>query len=104
MKGKEFKHRGGNGQHTKQQLILYKAFENIAYSYKVDLAIVDKKIAIEVDGKSHLRKSIKEKDEKKTKVLNFLNWKVVRFTNTEIDTDLSGCLKAIENILKGLDK
>tara|TARA_Y100000296_G_C5059076_1_gene198834 strand:- start:118 stop:681 length:564 start_codon:yes stop_codon:yes gene_type:complete len=50
--------------------------------YKVDLANLDLKIAIEVDGTSHF--SRKEKDKKKDAKLASLGWKVLRFWNKDI--------------------
>ncbi len=116
MKGKKFKERGGNGGFTKQQLVLHEAtgyqmeyaintkdargrFDRIPNSYKADLTIPEKKVAIEIDGKNHSRKSIKLKDAKKTEVLNFLGWKVLRFTNEQINTNLNGCIKAIQCVI-----
>lgn len=51
-------------------------------NYKVDLANLKLKIAIEVDGNSHY--SRKEQDKKKDEKLNSLGWKVLRFTNNQI--------------------
>ena len=51
---------------------------NAPSNYKVDFGNVSKKIAVEVDGPIHQRKSKKEKDLKKTKVLEALGWKVER--------------------------
>ena len=51
-------------------------------NYKVDLANLEKMIAIEVDGHSH--RSRKEQDKKKDAKLNSLGWKVLRFSNQMI--------------------
>jgi very-short-patch-repair endonuclease len=67
------------------------------FSYKVDLADTDLKLAIEVDGKGHLRPRMKILDAKKTTVLSSLGWTVLRFTNEEVDRDLSGCLARIQS-------
>lgn len=111
-KGKTFLSRGGNGQLTKHQMMLHLAtgfpmeypintfevrdkFESVPNNYKVDLAIVDKKIAIEVDGASHKLKKWKFLDKRKTEILNALGWKVIRFTNEEVERNLNKCVKII---------
>jgi very-short-patch-repair endonuclease len=51
----------------------------------VDLAYPPGKLAIEVDGKSHLTRKWKFLDARKTSVLECLGWKVLRFWNKEIN-------------------
>ena len=97
-----FLHRGGNGQLTKQQkkiseltglpmeFIIKTApakgiFPSLPNHYKVDLANPIKKIAIEIDGNSHLTKKWRFLDHRKTEVLNYLGWSVLRFWNKEVD-------------------
>jgi hypothetical protein len=111
-KGRTFLGRGGNGQPTKQQLLLHdhtglpmehpislKAarghFESVPKNYKVDLADPRVKLAIEVDGKSHRLRKWRFLDQRKTAILGFLGWHVLRFTNEEVDADLSGRLLRI---------
>ncbi|MBY0457477.1 MAG: endonuclease domain-containing protein [Gemmataceae bacterium] len=52
-------------------------------NYKVDLALVVRKIAVEIDGSSHTGKR-KEKDRKKDAKLALLGWTVLRFSNKAI--------------------
>jgi very-short-patch-repair endonuclease len=59
-------------------------FESLPNCYKVDLASPEHKLAIEVDGKTHKLKRWKFLDRRKTAVLNFLGWKVLRFWNEEV--------------------
>jgi hypothetical protein len=47
------------------------------FSYKVDFGNPLSKVVIEFDGVSHLRQH-KERDQRKTEVLESLGWKVVR--------------------------
>ena len=103
---KEIKHkpvkRGGNGQGltVPQELLLNTLEQEGAYvipeyvvltkmkrgsgyptCYKIDLAIVDKKIAIEIDGNSHCSILRQEQDLKKSLFLENLGWKVYHFKN-----------------------
>ena len=70
-------------------------FKSLPNHYKVDLAIPEKKIAIEVDGSSHKTKKWKFLDKRKTEVLNSLGWKVLRFWNEEVDKDPTKCIDTV---------
>jgi hypothetical protein len=63
--------------------------------YKVDVGNKDLKIAIEIDGKGHLLKSNRMRDVRKTLFLNWKGWKVLRFTNEQIQRNLRGCVKMV---------
>ena len=111
--GRTFLSRGGNGQLTSQQVALCQAlglpesameyaiptrkakghFPSLPTVYKVDLAIPEMKLAIEVDGKTHKMKKWKFLDQRKTEILNFLGWTVLRFWNEEVDQDLNRCVR-----------
>ena len=52
--------------------------------YKIDLALPERKIAVEVDGFSH--GSRRDQDEKKEAKLRSLGWIVLRFSNRDILT------------------
>jgi very-short-patch-repair endonuclease len=73
-------------------------FKDLPKCYKVDLGDEQIRLAVEVDGRGHLRPSIQKKDAKKTQALEWLGWTVLRFTNEEVDRDLNGCLKKIQCI------
>ena len=124
LKGRPFKNRGGNGQYTAHQQKLFDglcnlysvgfamefpvctaeasvSFDRLPNCYKVDIGYPSQKIAIEVDGRSHNSKTAKEKDALKTKVLEALGWKVLRFSNEEVDRNLNACVQAVwSTILK----
>ena len=70
--------------------------------YKVDIGNKKLKLAVEIDGKGHQWIKAKKKDKKKTKKLNQLGWKVLRFTNQEIMMDLSKVLLEIKKEIKDL--
>jgi hypothetical protein len=119
LKGRTFLSRGGNGQNTKQQIILHELsglpmeypislkiarghFPCVPKCYKVDLAHPETKLSIEVDGKSHNSKKWKFLDKRKTEILNFLGWKVLRFTNQEVDENPIGCHEKILSTISQL--
>ena len=53
-------------------------FKHIPSAYKVDFGNKDQKLAIEMDGASHIPLKQRKKDRKKTKVLEALGWTVIR--------------------------
>lgn len=58
-----------------------------AYHYIVDFALLDSKVIIEVDGKSHRGPVAKAADRERTLKLERLGWVVVRCTNEEAEAD-----------------
>ena len=116
LTGRTFISRGGNGQPTKQQLMLHIAtglpmehaiptapvktqFAWVPHCYKVDLAVPEEHLAIEVDGKSHRLKKWRFLDHRKTEILNALGWSVLRFTNEEVNNGLMRCVAMIESTI-----
>ena len=106
--------RGGNGQFTKEQMILYrqlgegwflelpiKTHRKSPYptNYKVDIGNPFLKIAIEVDGQTHNSPKQRALDLKKTSLLEVLGWRVLRFTNRQINQNLSDVILQIKNYL-----
>src|ERR1019366_4034849 len=65
--------------------------------YKVDVGDLASKVAIEVDGKSHLTAKRKAQDRKKESMLLSLGWLVLRFTNERVDADLVGVVEEIRS-------
>lgn len=51
--------------------------------YKIDIANPSRKIAIEIDGKSHRLLERKKQDAKKDKLLRKLGWMVLRYSNED---------------------
>lgn len=97
--------RGGNGSLSVPQVTLHKALgrgwvveaviplggprkKGMATSYKVDIGHPHLKIGIEVDGASHNRKPLKKLDAKKTKILESLGWRILRFQNKQVMSSL----------------
>lgn len=69
--------------------------------YKLDLAL-DKKLAVEIDGASHLSSAVKKADEKKDLFLRSCGWCVLRFQNARVLTDPKGVLKEIKVALRSI--
>lgn len=76
--------------------------EGFPSNYKVDIGSMDKNLAIEVDGRGHISKSVTEKDLKKEQKLTELGWTVLRVTNEDIMTNLSQVLLRIANVMQTL--
>ena len=69
--------------------------QHIIGDYIADFACVSKKLVIEIDGLYHSLPEQKISDEERTKWLESEGWKVMRFTNEEIYSNLE---KVIERI------
>jgi very-short-patch-repair endonuclease len=63
--------------------------------YKVDIAIPEKMIAIEVDGGSHSAIERQMQDKKKDAFLKKLGWNVLRFTNKQVMERLEECVQTV---------
>lgn len=63
--------------------------------YKLDIANPIDKIAIEIDGRSHRTRAVKESDKKKADYLRSQGWTVLRFQNEEILQDLNSVMQRI---------
>ena len=58
--------------------------------YFVDFALIEDKIIIEVDGKSHSSATAKQADAERTKTLEKQGWTVVRCKNEDAQRDPTG--------------
>jgi hypothetical protein len=122
---KEINHKpaiqGGNGRGaTVHQLMLYNKISELDSSfsmeyiektghlakqfksprhYKIDIASKYHMIAIEVDGISHNSLKVKECDERKNKLLALKGWKVLRFTNSQIQKELENCVQMVMSMI-----
>ncbi len=65
--------------------------------YIADFLCVEKKLIIELDGKSHEEK--KSYDERRTKYLEERGLRVLRFTNDDVEDDVEIVLKRIAEII-----
>ena len=66
--------------------------------YVVDFVCLDARLIIEIDGACH--EGRKERDEARQKVLEGQGYKVLRFSNFDVTTDLDG---VVMQVRRGLD-
>ena len=117
LRGRTFLSRGGNGQLTQPQITLATALgapmeyvigvptwvadhhQSPPRHYKVDLAIPELKLAIEVDGRSHKTKKWKFLDRRKEAILKLLGWTVIRFWNQEVIQNCSECVERTHSMI-----
>lgn len=68
--------------------------------YRVDFALPDEHLVIELDGHDyHKTKEQRTTDAKRERDLKELGWYVIRFTGTEIYRDVEKCVEQVERIL-----
>lgn len=68
--------------------------------YRLDFAIVDKQLAIEVDGHAyHSSRQQREHDAKRDRFLMAKGWRVVRFTGSEVHRDAMACARQVAALL-----
>ena len=93
---------------TSQEILLWSRLRRKQLGYKfrrqhsiggyiIDFYCPKKKLAIEIDGSQHFTN--KEYDEVRSKYLEGISIKVLRFTNIEINTNISGVIDKITNEL-----
>ncbi|MFY9241808.1 MAG: DUF559 domain-containing protein [Polaribacter sp.] len=74
--------------------------KHIVDEFIVDFICIEKKIIIEVDGKYHTTKEQQEADDLRTKILQDLGFKVIRFTNEEVIGNIENTISNISQQLK----
>ena len=67
-------------------------------NYIPDFVCIEKKLIVELDGSQHLEQQ--EYDQERTKYLNSLGYKVIRFWNNAVMKDLDGVILAILHALE----
>ena len=67
--------------------------------YVLDFYCPVLKLCIEVDGELHQRTDVFEKDKERTSFLESNGIKVIRFTNDEIENDISDVLERIRRFI-----
>jgi very-short-patch-repair endonuclease len=87
-----------------KELKLYEIYlivrEKSIFPYFIDFAFINEKIAVEIDGSQHELVDKKENDIKKDKLLNELGWRVIRFTASEINRNIDGCIFILNKFIK----
>ncbi len=66
-------------------------------NFIVDFVSIKNKLVIELDGSQHIDQ--KDYDIERSKYLESLGYKVIRFWNHQIENDLEGVIRAIEMTL-----
>ncbi|MFZ5880566.1 MAG: endonuclease domain-containing protein [Chloroflexota bacterium] len=70
--------------------------------YIPDFVCIEKKLIVELDGSQHLQQV--EYDEERTKYLNSLGYKVIRFWNNDVMKNIEGVILAIVQAIENEDK
>jgi very-short-patch-repair endonuclease len=68
--------------------------------YIVDFASFERKLIIEIDGGQHNEERINERDEERTTRLKEKDYRIIRFWNNEVLTNLEGILEWIRGSSK----
>jgi len=66
-------------------------------NYIVDFVCKEKKIIIEIDGGQHNIKENIYKDNERTKYLEMKGYKIIRFWNNDINNNLEGVFKKLQD-------
>ncbi len=85
----------------KSQVLDYKfRQQHLIDDFIVDFVCLSKKLIIEVDGDYHFTEEQIQLDNERTIILNELGYKVIRFTNNEVLTNIHNVLNKIQLELK----
>lgn len=98
---------------TEAEKILWKELRGSKLGHKIrrqhpidvfiaDFICIRKRTIIEVDGGYHLDPEQKQYDEQRTFILEQKGFKVVRFTNSEVENELGVVLKKIKSTLDSI--
>ncbi len=75
------------GSHFRRQVVIGRAI--------VDFACVAKRLVVEVDGDQHGRNRAAAHDEERSRRLEAAGWRVMRFSNAEVMTEIDVVLDTI---------
>lgn len=73
--------------------------QHIVSQYILDFAYLDRRLAIEIDGGYHNGRDQQYNDAVRTKNLEELGWRVLRFTNSEVFHDLESVISQIKSAI-----
>lgn len=86
-------------QLSKNQLgVRFKAQHPIA-NYIVDFYCHKAKLVVEIDGDVHFNEEAQLSDESRTKDIEALNLRVIRFTNEQVFNDITGVIAAVRSCI-----
>ena len=80
------------------------ARQKIIGSYVVDFYCAAAKLIIEIDGSQHYEEAAMIADKKRTAYLNERGFRVIRFSNADVNNNFTGVYESIELALKSLLK
>lgn len=99
----KLRNRKCGGYKFRRQHPIYIGIQNDWKVYVIaDFCCLKQKVIIEVDGGYHNEKDQRMYDRLKRKELAVLGYRVIRFTNEEIEYDLMKSLEEIKRVLKNL--
>ena len=106
MKAKELRKNCTDAEKFMWELLRAKRFCGLKFkrqqpigNYIVDFICLDKRLIIELDGGQHNEKENKIKDNNRTKYLENLGYKVIRFWNNDVLQNIDGVVSEIINSL-----
>ena len=76
--------------------------QKVIGSYIVDFYCKRAKLIVELDGSQHYDPGTASRDRARTAYLNSLGYTVLRFSNTDVKTNLSGVCAVIDRPVKNL--
>ena len=83
----------------REQLVFKFRRQHSIGGYIADFYCPVKKLVVEIDGSQHFEKESKEYDSTRSNYFKGLSIKVLRFTNSEINTNINGVLEKIIKVL-----
>jgi len=69
--------------------------QHIIETFIPDFVALSIKLIIEVDGKIHLKRKLA--DQERTEILEMSGYKVIRFTNEDVENDIESVVEKIKN-------
>lgn len=83
----------GSEWHPQYWMSPFGALGDDIVNFKLDFANLDKKIDVEIDGRSHMYSG--DRDERRDEWLKNQGWTVLRFTNQEVTDSLNSVMEKI---------
>ena len=77
--------------------------QHIIADYIVDFVCLDKMLIIEVDGGYHSVAAQREEDESRTERMTRLGFRIIRFTNEEVQNEMGNVLQKIRTYIINSD-
>jgi very-short-patch-repair endonuclease len=96
---------------TPQEIIVWsrlraKRFHNLKFKrqyplgrYIIDFICLDKKLIIEIDGSQHKEENQDIYDKERARYLESLGFRIIRFWNNEVNTNIDGVFLKIEEFI-----